>query len=327
MYFETKNKESHFKPAWWLKNNHLQTLFPVLFSSKKQVSLFREDFYLPDGDLLQLDWSENYIKNNKPILVLLHGLEGSSSSPYIQRTMQSAFKLGFIAVCMHFRGCGGLPNKLPRAYHAGETEDLNFFLKSLIQNSDMKQIYVVGFSLGGNVLLKWLGENPDNKIVKSAVAVSVPFELSNSASKMNKGVSKFYQWWLIKSLKESILNKNQFQTLGMSKEDIHNLKNFWEFDDKITAKLHGFKDVQDYYKKSSSRQFLKKIKTPTLIIHSQDDPFMTSSCIPKKEELSNSIHLEVTDRGGHIGFITGNIPFCPHYWLEERVLKYLTEVI
>lgn len=281
-----KNVRIHFKPAWWLKNRHLQTLFPVLFPLKIKLQLIREDFNLPDGDVLQLDWTVNK-KENKPLVILLHGLEGSSSSPYIQRMMKTALEKGFRAVCMNFRGCAGTPNKLLRAYHAGETEDLNLFLNYLTQKIGMNEkIFIAGFSLGGNVLLKWLGENQNNKIVTSAAAVSVPFDLTNFADCMNQGVSKIYQWWLLRCLKESILKKKNFENVGIKKQEIKSLKNFWEFDDKITVKIHGFLNVNDYYLKSSSRQFLANIKTPTLIIHSLDDPFLSPSCIPKNEELS-----------------------------------------
>jgi uncharacterized protein len=317
-----KNDRIHFKPAWWLKNKHLQTLFPVLFPHKTNLLLIREDFHLPDGDILQLDWTTNK-QENKPLIVLLHGLEGSSSSPYIQRMMKSALKYGLRAVCMHFRGCGGIPNKLSRAYHAGETEDLSFFLNYLTQKMGIiDKIFIAGFSLGGNVLLKWLGENPNNKIITSAAAASVPFDLANSADCMDQGVSKIYQWWLLKCLKESILRKGNFESIGIKENEIENLKNFWEFDDKITAKIHGFLNANDYYLKSSSRQFLSKIKTPTLIIHSLDDPFMSPSCIPNKDELSISTEFELSKNGGHIGFVSGAIPFFPQYWLEKKILNY-----
>ncbi len=320
-----KNDSIHFKLAWWLKNKHLQTLFPVLYPYKIKLKLIREDFHLPDGDVLQLDWTAN--KNEKKsLIVLLHGLEGSSSSPYIQRMMKRALDKDFRAVCMHFRGCGGTPNKLLRAYHAGETGDLNLFLNYLIQKLEINsKIFIVGFSLGGNVLLKWLGENPSNKIVISAAVASVPFDLANSADCMNQGVSKIYQWWLLRCLKESILKKGGFENIGINKIEIESLKNFWEFDDKITAKIHGFLNVNDYYMKSSSRQFLANIKIPTLIIHSIDDPFMSPSCIPKNEELSISTKIELTQNGGHIGFVSGIIPFFPEFWLEKRILNYFLD--
>ena len=323
--YNQKNDSIHFKPAWWLKNKHLQTLFPVFFPNKANLHLIREDFHLPDADILQIDWTLNK-KENKPLIILLHGLEGSSSSPYIQRMMKKAMENGFRAVCMHFRGCAGIPNKHSRAYHAGETEDLNSFLNYLIHKHEIKnKIFIAGFSLGGNVLLKWLGENPNNKIISSAAVASVPFDLANSADSMNQGISKIYQWWLLRCLKESILKKGNYEKIGIKKQEIMHLKNFWEFDDKITAKIHGFLNVNDYYIKSSSRQFLSDIKTPTLIIHSIDDPFMSPSCIPKKEELSISIKFELTQYGGHIGFVSGFFPFIPNYWLEKRILKYFLE--
>ncbi|APJ02833.1 hydrolase [Silvanigrella aquatica] len=317
-----ENCNYQFRPAWWLKNKHLQTLYPVFFSNKNKINLISETLILPDGDTLLLDWSENKNQTDKPLLVLLHGLEGSSSSPYIQRLMKQALNLDFRSVCMHFRGCGGVINQQVKSYHAGETEDFKFFLKYLAQKSNFNFVYAVGFSLGGNVLLKYLGENPSSTFIKSAVAVSVPFELADSAESMNKGVSKLYQWWLLRCLKESLIEKGNLEKIGISKAELLGMKNFWEFDDKVTAKINGFINVHDYYKKSSSRQFLNNITTPTLIIHSCDDPFMSPSCIPKPEEISRQVQLELNSNGGHIGFISGKIPFFPEYWLENRIMKY-----
>lgn len=321
------NNKIHFKPAWWARNNHIQTLYPVFFPKKLNLTLNRENLELPDGDFIQIDWTENK-EEKKPIIILLHGLEGSSSSTYIQRLMKKATENNYRAVCMHFRGCGGVPNKFERAYHAGETEDLNYFIHYVTEKlGNSQKIFIAGFSLGGNVLLKWLGENPSNKIIHSAVAASVPFELANSADTMNKGFSKIYQWWLLKSLKDSFLKKSNSIGVKVDKAEIERLKNFWEFDDKVTAKIHGFQNVNEYYSKSSSRQFLQKITTPTLIIHAKDDPFMSPSCIPNKDELSSSILFDLTEKGGHIGFISGSIPFVPKYWLEDRILSFFNEFL
>ncbi|BBH52016.1 hydrolase [Fluviispira sanaruensis] len=305
-----------------MRNRHLQTLFPALFSCQKNLLLNRETIYLPDHDFIEVDWTANK-QEDKPLILLLHGLEGSSNSSYIRRTMQKAIDSGFRAVCMHFRGCSGVQNKLRRAYHAGETEDLNFFINYLRQKEKIKsQVFIVGFSLGGNVLLKWLSENNENEFISSAVAVSVPFELENSAQKMNKGFSRLYQWWLLKSLKNNLLKNNRYKDFNLSKEEIVSIKNFWEFDDKITARIHGFKGAKDYYNKSSSRQYLSLIKHNTLIIHSLDDPFMSAACVPHQTELSQSIQLELTSHGGHVGFISWHSLLIPMYWLEARIIKF-----
>ncbi|WP_397600099.1 hydrolase [Silvanigrella sp.] len=321
------NTANNFRPAWWAKNKHIQTLFPVFFPKKLKLPLYRENITLPDGDFIQVDWIINKLEK-KPLLILLHGLEGSSSSPYIQRLMKKAQECNYRAVCMHFRGCAGLPNKYERAYHAGDTEDLNYFIHHIKNKWNITEnIFIAGFSLGGSVLLKWLDENPENNLIKSAAATSVPFELATTADTMNKGFSRIYQWWLLKSLKDSFIKKSNTIGVCIDESAIKSLKNFWEFDDKVTAKIHGFKNVNDYYAKSSPRQFLSKIKTPTLIIHSKDDPFMTPTCIPNMNELSNSITFELTEKGGHVGFVSGSIPFFPNYWLEDRILNYFNEYL
>ncbi|WP_161597716.1 hydrolase [Fluviispira multicolorata] len=325
-----KNKhtlQASFRAAWWLKNQHLQTLYPVIFPFNKKIVLKRETIILADGDFIEVDWTANK-SDDKPLILLLHGLEGSSKSSYIKRTMYEVFKNGFRAVCMNFRGCSGRQNKSKRAYHAGETEDLNFYINYLLQNEKIKSpIFIVGFSLGGNVLLKWLSENSNNIFISGAIAISVPFELEILANKMNRGFSKFYQWWLLKSLKNNLLKNDRYKDFNLSKEEIILVKTFWEFDDKITARIHGFLNAIDYYKKSSSRQYLSQIAHKTLIIHSKDDPFMSELCIPQDNELSKTTQLELTEQGGHVGFISGNYPFIPMYWLEKRIINFCFNLI
>ncbi|WP_338636703.1 hydrolase [Spirobacillus cienkowskii] len=318
---------AHFKPAWWLNNKHLQTLFPVLLPQKLNLNLVREFLELPDGDFLVLDWTSNK-QENLPLIVVLHGLEGSSDSYYIKRIMSAAQKNNFRAVCMHFRGCPNFNKKIKilKTYHAGQTADVQFFLNFLIKKLKISQpIFAVGFSLGANVLLKLLGEYKEEIFIKAAVAVSVPFDLSLSADRMNTGFSKIYQWWLLRSLKKKLKLNNIFKDLEISELELKKIKSFWQFDDKVTAKLNGFINVHDYYKKSSSKQYLKFIKTSTLIIHSIDDPFLYPQGIPNVNDVSASVELEITSAGGHVGFVTGNIPFFPKFWLEQRIVQYFTQ--
>ena len=313
-----------FKPAWWLKNKHLQTLFPVVFPRKIKIPLLREKFILSDGDFLVLDWSENRFED-RDIVIFLHGLEGSSDSTYIKSMMQKSVENGFRSVCMHFRGCAKVQDKtlLKKGYHAGETQDLDEFLKSLFANiSQAISIFIVGYSLGGNVLLKWLGENRDHSRISAAVAVSVPFELAQTANQLNTGFSRFYQWWLLKSLKKNTLGKFQDNGNLLNKKNLNEMNSFWEFDDKVTAPMHGFLNVHDYYSQASSKQYLSKIKTRTLIIQAADDPFFSEQAIPNPLELPSCIELEVLSRGGHVGFVEGNIPFFPRFYLERRIMQY-----
>jgi len=317
-----------FKPAWWLKNRHLQTLFPVIFPRKIKISLLREKFILSDGDFLLLDWSKNRFEN-KPILVFLHGLGGSSASAYIKGMMQKSIEYGFRSVCMQFRGCGDDQDKtrLKKGYHAGETQDLTEFLTSLWANINADTaVCIIGYSLGGNVLLKWLAENPNHPRINAAVAVSVLFDLKQAANQLNTGFSRLYQWWLLKSLKKAVLKKFQSsERLFKHKKELNRVTTFWEFDDKITAPMHGFLDVHDYYARSSSQQYLNRIKTRTLIIQAADDPFFSKHALPNPLELPVEVKLEILSYGGHVGFIEGHVPFSPQFYLERRIIGYLLD--
>lgn len=320
-----------FKPAWWLNNAHLQTLYPALFRKLPAPPITRERLTTPDGDFLDLDFCGT--SENAPLIILLHGLTGSSQSNYIKGLQWLLLKHGWRTVALNFRGCSGESNRLARCYHSGETEDLNFVYQTLTLRQSHIKIAVVGFSLGGNVLLKWLGEQSQNLDVCAAVAVSVPLVLSVCATKLDNGFSKLYRANLLRELKLYMQQKQQqLHRSGNERElaklqqlgDISAIQSFWQYDDRVVAPLHGFKNVQDYYEKSSSRQFLKHIHTPTLLIQAADDPFMTSAVLPTTQELSSYVQLEITQHGGHVGFISGQ-PFKPIYWLEQRILAFLTQ--
>jgi len=235
---------------------------------------------------------------------------------------------GFDSVVMHFRGCSGNDNRLPRSYHSGDSGDALEFITNLKQRYPNRKLYAIGYSLGANMLLKLLGELGENKLLAKAVCVSAPMLLDVCANKMNKGFSRYYQHRLLKDLKFALdtkYDKHNMQALiGLQRDNISKLKTFWQFDDVYTAPIHGFKSAEDYYAKSSAKRYLKTIQTPTLIIHSLDDPFMTPEVIPTDKELSKSIRLELTQHGGHVGFIAGSI-FKPSYWLEKRVLAFFQE--
>ncbi len=324
--------QTSFKSAWWLKNGHLQTLYPALLrKTPPHGSIRRERLTTPDDDYLDIDCCG---EGELPLVVLLHGLTGSSQSGYIQTLQRTLLKQGFRSVALNFRGCSGESNNLARCYHSGETEDIHFLYQTLRQREPHIPIAVVGFSLGGNVLLKWLGEQGDKLTLFAAVAVSVPLVLSTCATKLDYGFSKIYRASLLRELKTYVAKKlrhlerignlheaNKIEQLG----DLSTIKSFWQYDDRVVAKLHGFKDVHDYYLRSSSRQFLKQIAVPTLVIQAIDDPFMTEAILPGADELSPSVFLEITQGGGHVGFIGGNIPFKPRYWLDQRIPEFLKE--
>ncbi len=317
-------KTNVFRSAWWLANSHLQTIWPVLSRRKINLPLRRERLELPDGDFLDLDWMGS---NSDHIVLVLHGLGGSVNSPYAQGILKVIATFQWQGVFMHFRGCSHEHNRLPRSYHSGETEDLKWVINEIMRRFPNAKLSVIGFSLGGNVLLKWLGEEGKTAAVTCAIAVSVPFELNKVANRMRSGISRFYQWWLLRQLKQDIIEKFKDKPSVIDLGNLKKLRTFWEFDDKVTAPLHGFINVDHYYKTASSRQYLKAIAIPTLIIHAKDDPFMTPDAIPKVEEISKDITLELTESGGHVGFISGSIPGRSKYWLEERIPRFIQEYI
>lgn len=310
--------DSDFKPAWWLRSPHLQTLWPVFFKKRHKLDLKNEQVELEDGDFIDLCWSK---KDSDKAVLVLHGLEGDINSHYINGILYRLEESGYKPVLMHFRGCSGRVNRLARAYHSGETGDLAYIVEYINKVTGSYPFAAVGYSLGGNVLLKWLGETGQNNPLKKAVAVSVPFRLHDAAKRLEQGVSKLYREHLLVSLKKTYIKK--FEKLESPLNvDVWQLKSFWDYDDKVTAPLHGFSGAQEYYDKCSSRQFLKDIKVPTRIIHSSDDPFMFEATAPGEEELNKCIDFLLTRYGGHVGFISGSSPFSTRYWCEQKIAEY-----
>ncbi len=319
---DTKGPMSYlFKPAWWLPGPHLQTIWPALCRRKKtKLDVHRERFWLADGDFVDLDWIGH---PTGPIVLILHGLEGSIKSPYAKGMLEAVAAQGWRGVLMHFRGCSGVPNRLARGYHSGETGDVNEVIQALRSREPSTFLAAIGFSLGGNVLLKWLGETGLDNPLAAAVAISVPFELQKTTDRIRKGFSRVYQWHLLNCLYKRLSYKFQLQPYPHGLPPLSKYKSIRDFDDNITAPLHGFSNANEYYTLSSSRQYLNKIQVPTLLLQSTDDPFMTKDIIPSPQEISPKIQLEVTQSGGHVGFVSGKFPWRPNYWLEARVPAFL----
>lgn len=311
---------SAFRPAWWLPGPHLQTLYPSLFRKRKAPALTRERFELADGDFIDIDWTQ---QADAMRVLILHGLEGSLESHYTGGLLSALERAGYSAGLMYFRGRSGEPNRLPRSYHSGDTGDLEEIMQRLTRRHGNSKIAVVGYSLGGNVLLKWLGEKGDRAGATTAIAISVPLDLHLAALKLGSGLSRIYQRHLLKKLRRSVTAKAALRTPPFPLDDLHELNTFHKFDNEITAPLHGFRDVDDYYAKSSSKQFLKSIRIPTLLLQAIDDPFLPASALPDSDALSPSVTLELSAHGGHVGFISGSNPLQPRYWLEERILQHL----
>ncbi|OOG21369.1 hydrolase [Thioalkalivibrio denitrificans] len=308
-----------FRPAWWLPGPHLQTLIPNLLP-RRGVRLRRERLELPDGDFLDLDWGP---PRRGPVVVVLHGLEGSSRSPYAAGLIRRLAMAGYQGVVMHFRGCSGEPNRLPRAYSAGETADIAFVAGQLRTRLPDRSLGAIGVSLGGNALLRWLGEAGEAAPIDTAIAISVPFDLSQAALRMERGFSRVYQWYLVGRLKRAVASKCGRMPMPVDREKLPHLNDFRSFDDAVTAPLHGYRNVDDYYTRASSRQWLRGIRIPTLILHTENDPFMTPGVIPEAGELSDAIRLEVAAEGGHVGFMDS----LGRRWLERRCVAWLEDTV
>ena len=324
-------KGSDFQPATLVANRHAQTLLPVLLRSHSVIHYEFQQLTLPDGDFVDLAWNKIPARSeSKPIIVIFHGLEGSINSPYVKGLMRALDKLGWTVVLMHFRNCSDRVNLAARTYHSGETDDAGYFLDWLRGTYPQAPLFAVGYSLGGNMLLKLLGAKKSDNPLNAAVAVSVPLLLNVCADQMRAGFSRVYQHHLLQKMKLKLLGKFQqhdYQELiGLHQRDVHTIKDFWEFDTAFTAPINGFDDATDYYMKSSARQYLSRIHIPTLIINSIDDPFMTPEVIPHENELSDSVCLELSQQGGHVGFISGHL-WKPRFWLEERIPQYFSSIL
>jgi predicted alpha/beta-fold hydrolase len=315
-----------FRPAWWLPGPHLQTLGARLMRSRLRTALSRERVELEDGDFLDLDWFTAPKARNadsRPIVVVLHGLEGSANSGYACQVYRELSASRLQPVGLNFRGCSGEPNRLPRAYHAGETGDLAHILRWLRQREPHRPIGALGFSLGGNVLLKYLGE--DGREVDAAAAISVPFDLSAGADHIERGFSKTYRFFLVRKLQRKIRTKASILDGKIDLTRALCARTFREFDDAVIVPLHGFQDAEDYYQRSSSAQFLRSIGTPTLLIHSLDDPFLPPAAVPAGIARQNpNIRTDFSHSGGHVGFVAGR-PWAPMFWAERQAAEFLAE--
>ncbi len=310
--------ESRFRPAWWLPGPHLQTMLPGLLRRRPRIKLVRRRIELADGDFIDLSCGGDH----GPRVLIVHGLEGGIGSHYAGTLMERLVAAGMRPIFMHLRGSGPEPNRLARSYHAGASDDLAEVVAALAADPDGPPEAAVGFSLGANILLKYLGERPEPGLGR-AVAVSVPFVLRDAMLRLEIGPSRIYHRYLLRSLRASIRGKAMHP--GMPPVDLAEIRSLEAFDDRITAPLNGFAGVFDYYRRSSCRRFLPHIRTPTLIIQAADDPFVFRATVPLPGELGPGVRLELSRRGGHVGFVAGRWPWRPQWWLETRILAWLRE--
>ena len=322
-----------FRPAWWLPGPHPQSMWGRLARPRRLVPLRREIVPTPDGDELVLDHVD--AEGGAPRLLLLHGLEGSSYSVYVQGIAAVARRAHLAVTILNFRSCARppgdlgttLPNRRPRFYHSGETGDADHVLKLLHRRSPRTPLVAAGASLGGNVLLKWLGENPGQKLLRAAATISVPYDLAAGAGLLETGAGPFYVAVFLRTLKAKVRDlAARFPEAGERIDLPRALaaRTFREFDDAATGPLHGFAGADDYYARSSSLPFLGKISTPALLISAADDPFLPAEILPKVQgAASPALTCLFTETGGHVGFVAGRAPGQAIYWAEETIVHWL----
>jgi predicted alpha/beta-fold hydrolase len=314
---------SDYQAPFLLQNRHMLTIYPSLFRSIKPAAYRRERISTPDDDFLELDFSE---QGHQRIVVILHGLEGNSTRKYVLGMVHIFNGAGFDTVSMNFRGCSGGPNKNLRFYHSGETEDLHAVITYLVSLKKYTAIHLVGFSLGGNVTLKYLGEQGAAVagVIQSAVAISVPCDLKSGSAELEKRHNIIYMQRFIRDLGHKLRLKEQQFPGSISLERYGEVKSFRQFDDRYTAPMHGFKDALTYWEQCSSRQYLHNIRIPALVINAKDDPFLGKECYPYEIAADSPyLFLETPHQGGHVGFVKFGEDF---YWSEKRALAFLQEV-
>jgi len=311
--------QSTYRPIYLLSNKHINTIVPSVFR-RVVIKYNRERLTTLDNDFIDLDYSS---KKSKTITLILHGLEGSSNSSNVKGIVKVINQNNWDAVVFNFRGCSGIPNNLLSAYHSGKTDDLDFVVKHL--QKSYEEIFLVGFSLGGNIILKYLGEKHESiRAIKKAVTISVPCDLKSSAIQMEKLSNKVYMNRFLKTLKNKVFSKCKIHTEHfINLELIKNAKTFSDFDNEYTAPIHGFRTANNYWKVNSSKQFLKSSVTPTLLINALDDPFLTKKCFPFEiANASKTLFLETPKKGGHMGFLS-KTGINGIYWHEQRVIDFL----
>jgi predicted alpha/beta-fold hydrolase len=316
-----------YRPAWFVPGRHLRTLWGKLVRRRPRVAATVERWTTPDDDVLLVHRLHG--SRDRPLLVLLHGLEGSPNSHYARGLLARAYVLGWSGAAIVFRTCGGEMNQTRRFYHSGETSDLDFVVRRLTSELPGTPIVLAGFSLGGNVLLKWLGERGTGipPSVCAAAAVSVPFDLARGSRYINRGFSRLYERHFLRTLMQKTTAKRERFPDIAPKASLATPRTMWEFDDAVTAPVHGFRDATDYYERSSSLRWLDRIRIPTLLLSAADDPFLPAAVLEEVRataRVNGFLHCEFVAHGGHVGFIAGNLPWRPVYWAEWRVTEFLS---
>ncbi len=308
-----------YKAPFWLPDGHSQSIYPSLFRKVPLTHSHSERLELPDGDFLDVDWHlRNGELHERPLLIVSHGLEGDSRRHYITGLIRSFPE--FHALAWNYRSCSGDPNRNLRFYHSGATDDLDFVIQEALSRG-VKDIYLAGFSLGGNLSLKWLGENGKkaSQFVRKAVAFSVPLHLSSSSQQLTRWENRLYTHRFLQTLLEKVTEKSARYPQDITPSMLASIRSLYEFDNVITGPLHGFKDAEDYYERNSSLYFLSGIRVPTLIVNAKNDPFLSQECLPDQID-SDFVQIELPDSGGHCGFYPRN--YRGQTWAEQRAAAW-----
>ena len=315
-----------YAPPWWLPGAHAQTLAGKFLRPAPDGMLTTERIETPDGDFLDITWMPE-TDPAAPMVLVLHGLEGHTRKGYMVQTCLALADRGMRAVGLNFRGCSGEINREPRFYHSGETEDIGFVFGLLRERFPSRPLMAIGFSLGGNILLKYLGEQGAKNAAtfSAAVAVSVPYDLSAGADALERrGMARIYAGYFLRSLVAKVRAKKEILANILDLEAVWASATIRDFDDAATVKLHGFADSEDYYRKSSSNRFIQSVRVPTLLLQSRDDPFLPAAALPLSAiEANPFLTLVLTDGGGHVGFLEGGPPWNPAFWVEEQSASFL----
>ena len=309
-----------YRAPAWLAGAHAQTIWP-----RTRMGVLpdyrRERWETPDGDFIDLDWVDG--PPEAPLLVLFHGLEGSSRSHYSRAIMHAARAHGWSGVVPHFRGCSGEPNRLPRAYHSGDSDEIDWVLRRLQAGNRHRPLYAAGISLGGNALAKWAGERGKEaaNVVRAIAAVCAPLDLAVAGRELERGFNRVYTEYFLRSMRSNALVKlARFPDIA-SGERIARARTLYEFDDAVTAPLHGFRSADDYWQRASAKPHLRGIRVPALLLNARNDPFLPPHALPAANEVSRFVVREFPEGGGHVGFVSGRFP--GHLgWLPARLISY-----
>jgi predicted alpha/beta-fold hydrolase len=328
----TRSSKNTYTPAWWVPGSHLQTLWGKLVRRAPVVPTRAERWTTPDDDEIELRRLDapSGAHDRTPRLLLLHGLEGTIRSHYLRGILAQARRRGWAADVLIFRGCNGEVNRAPRLYHSGETTDLDFTVRRLIAENPRQPIVATGFSLGGNVLLKWLGEQGEAvpEQFRAAATISVPYDLERGSRHIERGFARIYGRHFLRTLREKALAKLRQHPGLFDEQRLLLATSLFEFDDAVTAPMHGFTSATDYYSRSSSWPYLSMVRRPTLLLSAFDDPFLPREVAHRVSVLARSnafLSVEFHEQGGHVGFVSGRLPWRARYHAEERAIDFLEQ--